>query len=58
MVQDDPKLPGDSGEVPVFEWSGWWFDFQCEIFSLLDGKKNKSKKSTLEEVTIRILETT
>jgi hypothetical protein len=36
MVQDDPKLPDDNGEVRIFEWSGWQFDFWCEIFSLLD----------------------
>jgi hypothetical protein len=23
MVQDDPKLLGDSGEVPISKWSGW-----------------------------------
>ena len=40
MVWDDPKLPGDSGEVSIFEWSGWRFDFCFEIFSLLDGEKN------------------
>ena len=22
-VQDDPKLPGGSGEVRISEWSGW-----------------------------------
>ena len=38
-VQDDPKLLGDSGEVPVFEWSGWWFDSCYELFSLLDGRR-------------------
>ena len=38
-VQDDPKLPGDSGGVSVSKWSGWQFDFRYEIFSLLDGKK-------------------
>ena len=36
-VWDDPKLLGDNGEVPIFEWSGWRFDSRCEIFSLLDG---------------------
>ena len=41
-VQDDPKLLGDSGEVPISEWSGWRFDSRCEIFSLLDrGKLTK-----------------
>jgi hypothetical protein len=39
-VRDDPKLLGDSGEVPIFEWSGWRFDSYYEIFSLLDGEKN------------------
>ena len=38
-IQDDPKLLGDSGAVPIFEWSAWRFDSCCEIFSLLDGKK-------------------
>ena len=38
-VRDDPKLLGDNGEIPFFEWSGWRFDSRCEIFSLLDGKK-------------------
>ena len=23
MVRDDPKVLGDSGEVPISEWSGW-----------------------------------
>jgi hypothetical protein len=23
MVRDDPKLLGDSGEVPISKWSGW-----------------------------------
>ena len=41
MVRDDPKLPGDSGEAPISEWSGWRFDSHCEIFSLLDGEKIK-----------------
>ena len=36
---DDPKLLGDSGEVPISEWSGWQFDSHHEIFSLLDGIK-------------------
>ena len=22
-VRDDPKLVGDSGEVPISKWSGW-----------------------------------
>ena len=22
-VRDDPKLMGGSGEVPIYEWSGW-----------------------------------
>ena len=39
MVRDDPKLQGDSGEVPISEWSVWRFDFHYENFSLLDGKK-------------------
>ena len=38
-VQDDPKLLGDSGEVPNPEWSGWAFDSRYEVFSLLDGKE-------------------
>ena len=39
LVQDDPKLPGDSGEVLISEGSGCRFHSRCEIFSLLDGKK-------------------
>ena len=35
-VQDDHKLPGDSEEVPISEWSGWQFDSHYEIFSLND----------------------
>ena len=35
---DDPKLPVDSGEVPISKWSGWWFDSCCQIFSLLGRK--------------------
>jgi hypothetical protein len=35
-IRDDPKLQGDSEEVPISEWSGWQFDSRCEIFSLLD----------------------
>jgi hypothetical protein len=38
-VRADPKLPGDSGEVPISEWSGWRSDSCYEIFSLFDGKK-------------------
>ena len=37
-VRDDPKLPNDHGEVPIYEWNGRRFDPHCEIFSLLDGK--------------------
>ena len=40
-VLDDPKLMGDSEEVPIFECSGWRFNSHYEIFSPLDGKKNK-----------------
>ena len=40
---DDPKLLGDSGEVPIFEWSGWWFNSFYEILSLLDGKNYLGK---------------
>lgn len=29
-------LLDDTGEVPSFEWRGWWFDFRIEIFSILD----------------------
>ena len=39
QVRDDPKLLGDSGEVPISERSGWLFDSRCEIFLVLDGKK-------------------
>jgi hypothetical protein len=28
LVQDDPKLSHDSGEVPKIERSGWWFGSQ------------------------------
>jgi hypothetical protein len=38
VVQDDPELLGDSGEVLIFEWSGWRFNFRCVIFSPLHGK--------------------
>ena len=38
-VRDDPKLPGDSGEVFISKWSGWWFNFHFKSFSLLDRKK-------------------
>ena len=37
-VWDDLKLPGDSEDVPISEWSGWQFDSRYEILSLLDGK--------------------
>ena len=37
-VRDDPKLPGDSGEILISKWSGWRFDSHCEIFCSLDGK--------------------
>jgi hypothetical protein len=39
VVQNDPKLPSDSGEVPISEGSGWRLDSCCEIFSLLGGKE-------------------
>ena len=45
-VQDHPKPLSDSGEVPISEWSGWQFDSQCEIFSLLDKKKEKEKEKS------------
>ena len=38
LVQDDPKLMGDSKEALIFKWSGWRFDSRCESLSLLDGK--------------------
>lgn len=38
-VQDVPKLPGDSREVPISAWSGWRCNSRCKIFSLLDQKK-------------------
>ena len=31
LVQDDPKLLGDSGEVPISKWSDLRFDSRCEI---------------------------
>ena len=37
LVKDDPTRFGDSGEVPMSDWSGWQFDSHCEIFSLLYG---------------------
>lgn len=40
-VWDEPKLPGDSGQVLIDEWSGWLFKSCCEIFSLIDKKKKK-----------------
>ena len=41
MVRDDPKLLGDSGEVPIYAWNGWRFDSRYEGFSLLDEKKTR-----------------
>jgi hypothetical protein len=26
LVQDDPKLPDDGGEIPKSQGRGWWFD--------------------------------
>jgi hypothetical protein len=26
MVQGDPKLPDDGGEIPKSQGRGWWFD--------------------------------
>ena len=53
-ARDDPKLPGDSGEVPISEWNGWRFDSRFEIFSLLDGeklaRKIRSQQSTHRKV--------
>ena len=46
LARDDRKLPGDSGEVPISEWSGWEFESGCEVFSLLDGKKKKTTTTT------------
>ena len=31
-VRDDPKVSGDSEEIPISEWSGWQFDSRSEIF--------------------------
>ena len=42
---NDPKLPGDSGEVPISKWNGQWFDSHCDIFSLLDGEKKRKEAS-------------
>ena len=36
QVRVDPKLLGDSGEVPISERSGWRFNSCYEIFYLLD----------------------
>jgi hypothetical protein len=35
VVRVDPKLPGDSGEVPISEWSGWQIDPRSATFSYL-----------------------
>ena len=48
---DDPKLRGYSGEVPIYEWSGWQFDSCCEIFSILDRKKKLAKQVGSQEPT-------
>ena len=39
-VRDSPKLPGDSGDLPISEWNGWRFDFRYETFTLVDKNKN------------------
>jgi hypothetical protein len=39
-VWNDPKLPGDNGEVPILNGVVGGLILRCEIFSLLD-KKNK-----------------
>ena len=45
LVRDDLKLPGQSGEAPISEWSGWRVNSHCEIFSLLEGgNKNQLSK--------------
>ena len=47
QVQDDPKLLGDSGgEVPISKWSGWWFNFCCEILFLFDMERKEKKTWT------------
>ena len=35
-VHNDRKLLGDSGEVPISEWSDWQFNSRCEIFYMFD----------------------
>jgi hypothetical protein len=40
---DDPKLPSGSKEVPKSEWSGWRFDFRCDLFFILDKKNQLSR---------------
>ena len=35
-VWDDPKQPGDDGEVLITKWSGWWFNSCYETFYILD----------------------
>jgi hypothetical protein len=42
--QEDPKLLGDSGEVPIFEWSGRRFNSRYGIFSLLEERFFLKKK--------------
>ena len=44
-VRDDPKLLGDSREVPIYEWSGWRFKSHCEIF-LSAWRKKTSQLNT------------
>ena len=42
-ARDDPKLPGDSGEVPISKWNARQFNSRCEIFSPLDKEKLAKK---------------
>jgi hypothetical protein len=37
-VRDDPKLLGGSGEVPIYEWSGWRFVHAVKSSLYLTGK--------------------
>ena len=43
---------GDSGEVPIYEWSGWRFDSYYEIFSLLEQGRANGLKFMLDCLTL------
>ena len=53
LVWDNPKLPGDSGDIPISKWSGWRFDSCYEIISVRDGENQLGRQEAKNPPTAR-----